>query len=167
MSLQSSIKGEDGYLAVIGALVILTLITVISISASRVANTEITLARNEAVYRRNFYLAEGAALEAVDHLATYENLRENLQPWMEMATGELDMNSVNEYWDNAAANGDTVIPEASIVDPSHSLFIVGHEGTAKGFSINMDRPTVHSVAIYGRCAWNGISVIKMGYKAAY
>lgn len=167
MPFPSSLNNEDGHLAIIGALVILTLLTVIGFSASRVANTEITMARNEVVYRRNFYLAEGAALEAADHLAKYGNLGENLQSWMEMATGELNLDSVKAYWDHSAYNGDSVIPEASVVDPNHALFLVGHEGTAKGFSINMDRPTVHSIAIYGRCTWNGISVIKVGYQAAY
>ena len=167
MSIRSLLKNENGYLAIIGALVILTLISVISISASRVANTEIFLARNEVVYQRNFYLAEGAALEAADHLTQYGNLRENTQAWMEMVTGDLDTDNVKYYWDNTVVSGDTVIPEPSEVDPSHTLFIIGHEGTAKGFSLDMDKPTVHAIAIYGRCEWDGVSIIKMGYQAAY
>lgn len=167
MLILSSLRNENGYLAIIGALVILALLTVISISASRVANTEISMARNDVIYRRNFYLAEGAALEAADHLTQFRNLRENRQTWMEMATGELNIDSVRGYWDNTAANGDTVVPEPSLVDSNHTLFIIGHEGIAKGFSINMDKATVHSIAVYGRCAWNGTSVIKMGFQAAY
>jgi len=167
MSIRSLLKNESGSLAIIGALVILILISVISISASRVANTEIFLARNEVVYQRNFYLAEGAALEAADHLTQYGNLRENTQAWMEMVTGDLDTDNVKYYWDNTVVSGDTVIPEPSEVDPSHTLFIIGHEGTAKGFSLDMDKPTVHAIAIYGRCEWNGVSIIKMGYQTAY
>jgi hypothetical protein len=167
MSIRSLLKNESGSLAIIGALVILILISVISISASRVANTEIFLARNEVVYQRNFYLAEGAALEAADHLTQYGNLRENTQGWMEMVTGDLDTDNVKYYWDNTVVSGDTVIPEPSEVDPSHTLFIIGHEGTAQGFSLDMDKPTVHAIAIYGRCEWDGVSIIKMGYQAAY
>jgi len=167
MSIRSLLKNESGSLAIIGALVILILISVISISASRVANTEIFLARNEVVYQRNFYLAEGAALEAADHLTQYGNLRENTQAWMEMVTGDLDTDNVKYYWDNTVVSGDTVIPEPSEVDQSHTLFIIGHEGTAKGFSLDMDKPTVHAIAIYGRCEWDGVSIIKMGYQAAY
>lgn len=161
------LKNEDGHLAVIGALVLLTLLTVVSISASLVAKTEVAIARNEFVYRRNFYLAEGAALEAADHLGAHGNLGENIPAWMERSTGDVDMDSVQQYWGHTAAEGDTVIPEASIVDPNHTLFMVAHEGTARGFSLSMDRPTVHSLSIYGRCAWNGVSVIKMGCQAAY
>ena len=167
MSIRSLLKNESGSLAIIGALVILILISVISISASRVANTEIFLARNEVVYQRNFYLAEGAALEAADHLTQYGNLRENTQAWMEMVTGDLDTDNVKYYWDNTVVSGDTIIPEPSEVDPSHTLFIIGHEGTAKGFSLDMDKPTVHAIAIYGRCEWDGVSIIKMGYQTAY
>jgi hypothetical protein len=148
-------------------MVILILITVMSISVSRVANTEVTMARNEVIYQRNFYLAEGAALEAVDHLNHYGDLRKNTQSWMEMTTGNLDLDTVKHYWDNRPASGDTVIPEPSEVDPSHTRFIIGHEGVAKGFSLDMDKPTVHSIAIYGRCEWDGVSIIKMGYHAAY
>ena len=167
MPIRSLLKNENGYLAIIGAIVILILISVISISASRVANTEVSMARNEVVYQRNFYLAEGAALEAADHLTQYGNLRENTQAWMEMVTGDLDTDNVKYYWDNTVVSGDTVIPEPSEVDQSHTLFIIGHEGTAKGFSLDMDKPTVHAIAIYGRCEWNGVSIIKMGYQAAY
>ena len=167
MSIRSLLKNENGYLAIIGALVILTLISVISISASRVANTEVSLAKNVVVYQRNFYLAEGAALEAADHLTQYGNLRENSQAWMEMATGDLNIDNVKYYWDNTVANGDTVVPEPSEVDPRHTLFIIGHEGTAMGFSLDMGKPTVHVIAIYGRCEWDGVSIIKMGYQAAY
>jgi len=167
MSIRSLLKNESGSWPLSGALVILILISVISISASRVANTEIFLARNEVVYQRNFYLAEGAALEAADHLTQYGNLRENTQAWMEMVTGDLDTDNVKYYWDNTVVSGDTVIPEPSEVDPSHTLFIIGHEGTAKGFSLDMDKPTVHAIAIYGRCEWDGVSIIKMGYQAAY
>ena len=167
MPIRSLLKNENGYLAIIGAIVILILISVISISASRVANTEVSMARNEVIYKRNFYLAEGAALEAADHLTQYGNLRENTQAWMEMVTGDLDIDNVKYYWDNTVANGDTVVPEPSELDPRHTLFIIGHEGTAKGFSLDMGKPTVHAIAIYGRCEWDGVSIIKMGYQAAY
>jgi len=167
MQFPAMLENEDGHLAIITAIVLMTLLTIISISASRVANTEITMARNDALYRRNFYLAEGAAIEAADHLTRYGSLLDNRKSWMEMTTGELNLDSVKDYWDHNAADGDTVIPEPSAVDPNHAFYLIGHEGTAKGFSINMDRPTVHSIAIFGRCAWNGTSVIQMGYKAAY
>jgi len=127
------------YLAIIGALVILTLISVISISASRVANTEVSLARNEVVYQRNFYLAEGAALEAADHLTQYGNLRE-IPSVDGDGYGDLDIDNVKYYWDNTVASA---IPSF----PSLPRWIraipssLSARGTAKGFSLDMDKPT--------------------------
>lgn len=167
MSDFARLKNENGYMAIVAALVILTLLTVVGISASRIASTEVAMARNEAAYRRNFYLAEGAALEAADRLTRYGNLPENMKPWMEMVTGSLDVDSLQLYWDNTVAQGDTVIPEPSEADPNRTLFLVGDEGIAPGSSLDMGKSTVHAIGIYGRCAWDGIAIIKLGYRAAY
>lgn len=156
---------EDGFLAVVAALVILILMTVIGISASRVAGTEAAMARNEVIYKRNFYLAEGAALEAADRLAKHGDLKDSPEAWMETVTGELHIDSLKNYWDHSA--GDSVIPEPSQVDLNHTLFLVGHDGVAPGWSLDMSKPTVHAIAIYGRCVWEGTAIVKMGYRAAY
>jgi hypothetical protein len=164
---RARLNNEDGYVAILASLLILALLTVMCLSASRVSNTEVTMAKNEIVYNRNFYLAEGAALEAADRLIFYGNLNDNPQPWMEMVTGNLDIDTLKDYWDNSAADGDTVIPEPSEMDPNHTLFVVGDEGIAKGSSLDMAKSTVHSLAVYGRCSWDGVAIIKMGYRAAY
>lgn len=161
------LNNEDGYLTIVAALVILALLTVIGISASRVASTEATMARNEAVYKRNFYLAEGAALEAADRLAKHGNLNDNPEAWMEMVTGNLDIDNLKYYWDNSVASGDSVIPEPSKADLGHTHFLVGHDGVAHGSSLDMSKPTIHAIAVYGRCVWEGTAIIKMGYRAAY
>jgi hypothetical protein len=158
---------QDGHITLFAALLILALLAIISMSASRVANTEVAMARNEAVFRRNFYLAEGAAIEAADRLNSYGSISENIQPWMEMVTGNLDVDSVQGYWNNAIAYGDTVIPEPSVVDPNHTLFVIGDEGVARGSSLDMAKSTVHAIAIYGRGDWDGVAIIKIGYRAAY
>jgi hypothetical protein len=161
------LKNENGYVALLAALGILALLTVIAISASRVANTEVSTARNVVVYKRNFYLAEGAALEAADRLNSYGNLRDNPQPWIEMVAGNLEITSLKHYWDNTAAAGDTVIPKSSEVDLDHAVYLAGMEGIAPGSSLSMGSPTVYSLAIYGRCAWDGVAIIKLGYRTAY
>jgi hypothetical protein len=167
MSDSLPVKNEDGYIAIVAALTILTLLTVIGISASRVANTEVTTARNEVVHKRNFYLAEGAALEAADRLHSYGSVKDHPQSWMEMATGALDIDSLKYYWDNTAAHADTIIPKSSEVDLVHTVYLAGDEGIAPGSSLSMDKPTVHAIGIYGRCDWDGVAIIKLGYRAAY
>jgi len=161
------LKSQDGYIVILASLLILALLTVGGLSASRISNTEVTMAKNEIVYTRNFYLAEGAALEAADRLNFYGNLNDHPQPWMETVSGNLDLNTLKNYWDNSAADGDTIIPEPSEADPNHTLFLAGDEGIAPGSSLDMARPTVHSLAVYGRCSWDGVAIIKLGYRAAY
>jgi len=99
MPIRSLLKNENGYLAIIGALVILILISVISISASGVAIPKSPWQETRSFYKRNFYLAEGAGPGGADHLTQYGNLRENTQAWMEMVTGDLDIDNVKYYWD--------------------------------------------------------------------
>jgi hypothetical protein len=167
MTTPCPLKNDDGYLTIVAALVILALLTVIGISASRVARTEATMARNEVIYKRNFYLAEGAALEAADRLTKKGNLGDNSEAWMEMVTGNLETDSLKYYWDNSVAAGDTVIPEPSTVDLDHTRFLAGHDGVAPGSSLDMSKPTIHAIAVYGRCVWEGTAIVKMGYRAAY
>jgi hypothetical protein len=160
-------KNENGYIAIVATLAILSLLTVIGISASRVANNELARARNEVVHKRNFHLAEGAALEAADRLYSDSSFKDHPQPWMEMVTGTLDIDSLKYYWDNTAAQGDTVIPKPSEVDSIHTVYLAGHEGIASGHSLSADKPTVHAIGIYGRCNWDGVTIIKLGYRAVF
>jgi hypothetical protein len=163
----SIVKNQEGYMTIVAALLVLILLTLIAIYASRVAMTEAAMAKNEVIYKRNFYLAEGAALEATDHLVRSGNLRDNPKPWMEMIQGNLSINSLRFYWDNSTDLGDSVIPEPSKVDPDHTLYIIGYDGISLGSSLNMSKATMHSITIYSRCSWDGISIIKMGFQAAY
>lgn len=161
------IKSEDGYLTIMAAIMFLALLTILGIAASRTANTEVLMSGNEIRYQRNFYRAEGAAMEAADILQNTVNLKDNLPKWIEPFVGKLSHQTISNYWDNTESDGDTVIPQPSGVDQNNTLFIAGSEGVAPGGSLSMDKPTVHSLAIYGRCDWDGVSTIKVGYLVAY
>jgi hypothetical protein len=161
------IRNDNGYLAIVTAMLLLLLVTLIGLSASRVASTEAAMTRNEIIYKRNLYLAEGAAWEAADHLSRYNDLRENMPPWMEVASGNLNTDSLRFYWDNSLDSGDAVIPEPAKVDPDNTFFLVGHEGVARGSSLDLSKPSIHSLTIFGGCKWEGTSVIKIGYRKAY
>ncbi len=161
------LRNENGYLTIVAALVILALISLIGFSSSRIAGTEVTLARNEYVYKRNFYRAEGAALEAADRLLRISDLRANPPRWMETVSGALDEETLPAYWEHTTAGGDPVVPEPAHIDPEHALFLAGHEGVAPGASLDMSRPTIHAISIFGRCTGDGTSIIKMGFRAAY
>ena len=160
----SPLNSQDGHVALVAAVVILTLLTIIGFSASRVANNEVAMARNESVHQRNFYLAEGAAMEAVDILVNTANLRDNVPDWMEKVAGSIKVDtSLRSYLKGAQ----DVKPKTSGVDDQHTKFVAGVEGVAPGESLGMDRPTVYILGVYGNCEWNGESIVKIGYRAVY
>lgn len=160
-------ESERGYVAILAALAILILLTVIGFSASRIADTESAMARNELIYHRNFYLAEGAAMEAADRLSHAADLKTDMPPWMETSAGALDYSSVRTYFAHASDPSATVIPERSVLEPDRTLFVAGVEGVAPGEGLDPDRPKIHQIAVYGRCEWEGVSIIKLGYRAAF
>jgi Tfp pilus assembly protein PilX len=156
------LNSQDGHMAIVAALVILTLLTIIGFSASRVANNEVTMSGNESVHQRNLYLAEGAAMEAVDRLANTANLKDNVPAWMEPFAGNLDVDTLRSYLNDPAKR------QASVVDAANRVtFVAGLEGVAPGGSMGMNTPTVFILGIYGRCQWNGEAIVKIGYRAVY
>jgi hypothetical protein len=167
MPRSSPLRNENGYMAILAALALLVLVSIVSITASRIAGTEVTMAGNETVYQRNFYLAEGAVMEAVDRLDNTADLKSAPLAWLERIAGKLDNDTVTDYWKLKDEPGAPVKPAAAAVDTDHALFIAADEGVAQGASMMMGRTTVHEFSIYGRCAWNGLSVVRVGYRAAY
>jgi Tfp pilus assembly protein PilX len=145
---------------------LLALLTIISVAAIDTANTEVTVAGNEYVYQRNFYMAEGAALEAVDRLRNDSNLGEQFPHWVEN-TGALSDENLDEYLQNSAEDGDSVYPAASAVNAGHARFITRYLGPEVGESLDATRTQVHAFEIYGHCAWDGASTIKLGYLQAF
>jgi hypothetical protein len=158
------VKSEDGYFTILASIMILVLLTIVSFSASRSANTEVRMAGNEVVYQRNFYLAEGAALEAADRLLNSANLKSNVPDWMDPVAGHLSYENID--WQNSDPSTG-IVPQAAASETEHVRFAAASEGIASGHSLGMSKPTVHSIAIYGRCEWEGVSTIKVGYLAAF
>lgn len=60
-------KKQDGYITV-SVIFILALLTVLGISVSNIANTEIWISRNEAISDQDFYVAEGGLRREVQAL---------------------------------------------------------------------------------------------------
>ncbi|MCU0558842.1 MAG: hypothetical protein MUD16_01430 [Desulfobacterales bacterium] len=159
-------------MAILAALVILVLITIIGISASQVANTEAAMSRNAILYHRNFYLAEGAAIEAIDELENIANLKSGMPVWVDTLTGELTVENVREYFKdpsvrNTLLTSSTTPFHNSHIDPVRAQYVAGVEGIAPGESLDPDKPKIHNLSIYGRCEWDGVSIVRVGYRAAY
>ena len=154
------LKNEQGYFLILSTLMLLALLTIISIAATNTANTEVQIAGNDTVYQRNFYLAEGAAMEAVDELQNDPNPRS--LPFVESGIKAIDDNNFTDNWESKSQAVNTAL------DPSgKTRFRVGYEGTPAGYSLGMGKPRVHGFAVYGRTEKQGITTIKVGYRKAF
>ena len=115
---------------------------------------------SQLLYHRNFYMAEGALIEAIDILANSTDLAANPPDWYEPDAGNLTEANVVAYWD-------TVAQESSVDDTGNTRFVAGVEGYGAGGSLDVDKPTVKSIGVYGRCQRNGVTMIKVGYLKVY
>jgi Tfp pilus assembly protein PilX len=156
----STLKNEDGYFLILATLMILALLTILGVAASHTANTEVAVATNELVYQQNFYMAEGAAMEAVDRLVNADDLKDDPPLWLDLTPGAMHEGNVDSYWDVAGIAND-------LDETGNTRFIAGVENVARGSSLDMDKPKAYTIGIYGRCKNNGVSMIKVGYISAY
>jgi Tfp pilus assembly protein PilX len=169
---RSLARTQEGYVAIFAALLMLVLVSIIGFAASRQAVTELAMARNEIVYHRNFYLAEGAALEAADTLENIADLRKDMPSWVETAVGALDAGAVREYF-KAPADRDTGVVNSPVsavksrLDEDHLQYIGAIEGIAPGESLAVDKPKIHTFSLYGRCEQDGESIVTIGYRAIF
>jgi len=153
-----TIGNEKGYFLIISTMMLLALLTMISIAASNTARTEVQIAGNNLVYQRNLYLAEGAAMEAVDRLQNDSDPRglDFVVPGLKV----IDDQNYADHWDIEAQS-------AAFDDSNKTRFVAGYEGTPAGYSLGVGKPKVHGFAIYGRTEKQGASTIKIGYRRAF
>jgi len=166
MKTRAILKNENGAMMMLITVMFLVLLTVISIAASRTATVETKIAANEYAYQRCFYNAEGAIMEAVDLLDTEVNPRVSLPAWMGEDPSEINNGTVFAYWVEDAGTG-AVIPKSSKVDATDTELMGVHLGVLPGNSLDMSRPTKHSVNIYGRCDKDGTVLLTVGYTNVY
>ena len=162
------LKNDDGGMVIVMVMLLVTLLSIISIAASKTSNTEIMIAGNEYAYTRNFYLAEGATMEAVDLLEAMEDPKDTPPLWLEEILKTLDDTNLDSYWAQIGeASPVGAVPAPFTVDSNYSHFLAGAEGIPPGSPLGMGSPTVHSYSIYGRCENDGVVTIKVGYRKAF
>ena len=168
MRTTSILKNEQGALMIITSVMLLALLTIISVAASKTANTEISIAANEYVYQRCFYNAEGAIMEVVDLLEGSPNTLETPPPWMSLDEEDINDSTVFTFWQNSGnEDGDGVVPQASVIDPHHTEYIGVHHRIPSGSSLDMSKPAKHIFSIYGRSKSKSLVMLKIGYAKIY
>lgn len=158
------LKGEGGSIMVI-ALMILALLTVIGLSASRITETEIQIARNENMFKQNLYLAESAAmagaqmLENETDITVLENLSLN---WLHSSLPDTDIRS-DTNWNPSNNNSNQVLDATT-------RYLAVYQGIAPGSSLDIGGPqtSLHQFVIYGCSTKNhGEALIEVGYRRRF
>ena len=160
------LKNEDG-VVVVAAILILALLTIMGISASRISNTEVQIAVNESIYQQHLYRAEGATMEAVELLETSPDPKAAGLPWLETALDSVTQNEIQNWqFGGSPSPAFAVIDEPGAADVD---YIAVSEGIASGSSLDIGSSKVHQYAIYGRSAQpnRGTTVVQVGYLKAF
>ena len=161
--LARQIKNEDGYFLIISTMMLLALITIISVAASNTARTEVQVAGNNLVYQRNLYLAEGAAMQAVDELHNATNPRDPDEvPFLHPVLKALNDDNFKNEWAEKSQSVKT-----SLDSSGKTSFRAGYEGTPPGYSLGLGKSKVHGFVIYGRTEKQGVTTVKIGYRRAF
>ena len=167
-NLLSRIKNEDGAIMILMSLLILILLTIISFSASRTANMEIKIAKNEYLYQNNFYCAEGAVIETLDLLESLESVSVETVDWLMNASDDVAKDTqLRGYWTATEREDGDASPEAASVCGQHTELMTVYHGVIAGASLDMSKPTKHTYSIYGHSHDRGSVMIKVGYVKAF
>ena len=165
---------ERGSVLVI-SLILLVLLTMIGITASKTSEIEIMIAGNERVYKQNFYIAEGAAMQGAQimELTDLENVG---LPWL------MDEDNKNGFGTElpAAAHSDiqAFIHESDNWTDNFSSVLGGLPGEARVLALSkgvvptsswkMTSPKVYGFEVYGRSRErSGEGLVSVGYRKAY
>ncbi len=157
------IKNEKGNV-LIYTLLLLVLVTIIGISASRTATLDIQISGNHMNYKKNFYKAEGAALEAIQRMENADLLG-SPPTWISNTdqpdTFILQTKDATNW--NSAFIGGAVAADS---DLDNSKFVVLSEGVIHtGESLDMTKTKIYQYKVFGRCEKNnGTSLIEVGYR---
>lgn len=163
------LKNEEGS-AIVVALMILMIITIIGISSSNTTTVELQIVRNDGIYKQNLYLAEAAAQEAVQLIwnisRTDPFLLERRSPVWLNDDAVIDMTDIGTWDDDGADNDDTAL--VSSLDADASL-AVEDVGIASGGSLDISSGTnAHDFTVYGLGTHNnGRAFIQIGYRERY
>ena len=155
---QNLFHNEDGSIIVI-VLIVLMLVTMMGVSSTTTSTIEIQIAGNEKNYKENFYLAEAAAMEAIQRMemAPVESLQLN-QPttlaWMNIKD---------------AQPGDTGFGSTS-ASTGNGTYYATNQGFTTGTSLGMTGTSqLYTFEVFG-IVDNGVrgrSQIEVGYKRRF
>lgn len=142
--------------AIVMALMILVVLSLIGIAVSRTSNTEIQIAANDVTLKQNFYQAEAATLEAVDALENASDTQLIARTGLNWLNVLLDMTNDTNW------SGTTSTTSSLDANTAYSVVDIG---IASGASLDVSASSVHEYAIFGRYNnTDGEVMVQIGYK---
>jgi len=164
------INNENGS-AIVMAIIILAILTIVGISSSTTSTIELQIVRNQRIYQLNFYLAESAVYEAahrlnlLDGILDYKDLIPGTSSlvWLNDAATSLDFeDSVN--WDNDGTLPDNSA-QALMGAAGECRFAIDYKGKQSGSSLKSGELSVNLYSLYGLSQYNnGEMIIDIGSK---
>jgi len=148
-------------------MMILALLTVVGLASINTASTEIEIAGAELIYQDNFYLAEGAAMEAANWLNTNSFTTTSGPAWLEMDEFALkdDEDLIDESRiDDFLAGNEATRPQSCTIDAGASFiaFNLGHNG-----SLGAGGTKLYEIAVYGSSQNRGSAQVRLGFRKAF
>lgn len=157
------LRSEEGSILIV-ALIMLVLLTLMGISATKTANVEIQIAGNDKTYKENFYKAEASAMEAIQQMEDTD-LEDSPPSWLLSDSTSFVETSIRteSFWNPGSGTA------PSAIDSSNARYYAVHDGIVEtGESLDMIKTKIHAYRVYGRCSRNnGVSIIKVGYRKAF
>ena len=167
----SKLNNEEGS-AIVIALIILVLLTMIGITATDNTVIELQIVRNEAIYRQNFYKAEGSVIELAQIMEVNNISTPASFDWLTDKSTALDM-TVASNWDWTAGTGNAQMSNnMNAADPNNNTAQAAvSTGIAAGSSLSMTGGSnLYSYSIFGlfdSTSGQGRSLILMGYNKRF
>ncbi|OGQ89084.1 MAG: hypothetical protein A3J85_01615 [Desulfobacula sp. RIFOXYA12_FULL_46_16] len=161
------LNNENGS-AIVLALVILAVLTIIGISASTTSTVELKIVRNEKIHNQNFYYAEAGVYEGAQRIEQESNPEVQLiagttgYDWLN--DNSIDFSTPANWQDLGPASGNVNDnSDPAVVDPTASI-AANAKGVRPGSSLDMGSTRLYEYSVFGLSQWNGgRSIIEIGY----
>lgn len=158
------LKGEDGSILAV-ALMILVLLTVLGISATRTTEIELQIAQNENMFKQNLYLAECAAMagaQMMENETDITKLKTLSLNWLHSSLPDTDIRS-DTNWSPSNNNSNQILDETT-------RYLAVYQGIASGSSLDIggQSTSLHQYVIYGCSTKNhGEALVEVGYRKRF
>jgi Tfp pilus assembly protein PilX len=166
MRLTRFLRNDESGSAIVLAIMILVIVSIIGIESSNTSSLEVQIASAERDAKINFYRAEGAAMEAAQRVqnAIADDLRSRAAVWLNGDAVDLEDTAQWNY-DNSGTD-DTA--EQSTID-ANAFYGVIDAGITARTSLDMTQLSqLHTFRVFGRyVATNQGSFVEMGYRKRF